>query len=215
VPLRISIRQVPTVQAREVARAHSEHSRWVSNALHTSRCYLVAFITKRTARRRYELASAPSTGRIRLELDTSSPTFIQDATQCSLSFSEQPHCSTVSRRRRIVVRTVAAAVVFRTQAPPAIRFRQRLHSHMPTAFRFTASFAQNGHVYLACWVISIFFTVFRSDAPYLVPYLPQMPTFRVRLPIACNWNCRLAATTKRLSRVERRRRRTVMAANAP
>lgn len=38
---------------------------------------------------------------------------------------------------------------------------------------------QNMHVYLACWLISIFFTSLRRDAPYRVPYLPTTPTFFV------------------------------------
>lgn len=32
---------------------------------------------------------------------------------------------------------------------------------------------------MACWVISIFFTIFRMVAPYRVPYLPVTPTFFV------------------------------------
>lgn len=41
------------------------------------------------------------------------------------------------------------------------------------------TFPQNVHLYLACWVISIFFTILRKDEPYLVPYLPTIPTFLV------------------------------------
>jgi hypothetical protein len=43
-------------------------------------------------------------------------------------------------------------------------------------------FPQNEHVYLECWVTSIFLMTLRSVAPYLVPYFPQMPTFKVLLP---------------------------------
>lgn len=41
------------------------------------------------------------------------------------------------------------------------------------------TFPQNVHVYLECWVISIFLTIFRNEAPYRVPYLPVIPTFFV------------------------------------
>ena len=34
--------------------------------------------------------------------------------------------------------------------------------------------------HLACWLISIFLTILRSDAPKRVPYLPTIPTFFVR-----------------------------------
>jgi len=40
---------------------------------------------------------------------------------------------------------------------------------------------QKEQVYLACWLISIFFTIFLREAPYRVPYLPTIPTFLVRL----------------------------------
>ena len=35
---------------------------------------------------------------------------------------------------------------------------------------------------MLCWLISIFFTILRREEPYLVPYLPQIPTFLVLLP---------------------------------
>ena len=54
---------------------------------------------------------------------------------------------------------------------------------MPAAFRLTLSLAQNGQVYLACCVTSIFLIALRIDAPYRVPYLPHTPTFLVRLPM--------------------------------
>merc|ERR1712226_1624071 len=66
---------------------------------------------------------------------------------------------------------------------PGTTFLQLLQAQIPTARRFMASFPQNGHVYLECCVISIFFTVFLREAPYRVPYLPQIPTFFVRLAI--------------------------------
>jgi hypothetical protein len=94
--------------------------------------------------------------------------------------------STASRRRRIVLRTEAAACVLTDQAPPAMTFMHVLFEQrqMPTAVRFTEFLKQNGHVYRACCAISIFFTCFRNDEPYRVPYFPTTPTFRVRLPIA-------------------------------
>lgn len=42
------------------------------------------------------------------------------------------------------------------------------------------TFPQNVQVYFECWVISIFFTILRNEAPYRVPYLPTTPTFCVR-----------------------------------
>lgn len=59
-----------------------------------------------------------------------------------------------------------------------------MHFHMPTHERFMASFPQKVQVYLECWDTSIFLTVFRRLAPYLVPYFPTIPTFLVRLAIA-------------------------------
>lgn len=38
-------------------------------------------------------------------------------------------------------------------------------------------FPQNEQLYLACCVTSIFLITFLNVAPYLVPYLPQIPTF--------------------------------------
>lgn len=37
--------------------------------------------------------------------------------------------------------------------------------------------------YFPCWVISIFLTIFLREAPYLVPYLPVIPTFLVCLAL--------------------------------
>ena len=55
----------------------------------------------------------------------------------------------------------------------ALANRQRLAPRQrPTAAR------QQTH--LACWLISIFLTILRSEAPNRVPYLPTMPTFFVR-----------------------------------
>jgi hypothetical protein len=65
----------------------------------------------------------------------------------------------------MVPRTVAAAVVDTVQAPPAITFLHPRHSQIPVALRLTASLPQNVHVYLACWVTSIFLICLRRDAP--------------------------------------------------
>ena len=45
------------------------------------------------------------------------------------------------------------------------------------------TFPLNGLTYLALWVISNFLTTFLRDAPYLQPYLPQIPTFFVLFAI--------------------------------
>lgn len=55
-------------------------------------------------------------------------------------------------------------------APPATVFLQDLQSQIPTECLLTVGFPQKVQVYLACCVISIFFTCFRSDAPYLFHY---------------------------------------------
>ena len=105
-----------------------------------------------------------------------------------------------SRRRRIVERTVAACAVFIVYAPPASTLPHELQFQMPTFVRFTVSLPQNMQVNLECCEISIFFTVFLREAPYLrfqsflhlylcspashlVPYFPVIPTFLVRLAI--------------------------------
>ena len=41
---------------------------------------------------------------------------------------------------------------------------------------------QTNKNYVLCWEISIFLTILRREEPYLVPYLPQIPTFLVLLP---------------------------------
>lgn len=68
-------------------------------------------------------------------------------------------------------------------APPAITDLQERQFHIPTELRLTESFPQNEHVYFACCDISIFFICFRSEAPYLVPYFPTIPTFFVCLAL--------------------------------
>jgi hypothetical protein len=53
------------------------------------------------------------------------------------------------------------------QAPPATVFLHALHFQIPTECRLTVFFPQKVQVYRACWVISIFLTCFRREAPYL------------------------------------------------
>lgn len=73
----------------------------------------------------------------------------------------------------------AAAGVDTVYAPPATVLLHDLQFQIPTECLLTVVFPQKVQTYLACWVISIFLTCFRSDAPYLVPYLPVTPTFLV------------------------------------
>ena len=46
-----------------------------------------------------------------------------------------------------------------------------------------ACFPQKLHEYFECCDTSIFLIIFLSEAPYLVPYFPTIPTFLVRLAI--------------------------------
>jgi hypothetical protein len=55
------------------------------------------------------------------------------------------------------------------QAPPATVLLHPLHFQIPTAWRLTLFLPQKVQMYRACWVISIFFTCLRSEAPYLLP----------------------------------------------
>lgn len=61
-------------------------------------------------------------------------------------------------------------------------FSHLKHFQIPVACLFTAVFPQKVQPYLACCVTSIFLMTFLKVAPYLVPYLPQMPTFFVCFP---------------------------------
>lgn len=66
----------------------------------------------------------------------------------------------------LVSAQITAAYTYDTvQAPPATVFLQDLQDQIPTACLFTVGLPQNVQVYLACWVISIFLTCFRKDAP--------------------------------------------------
>lgn len=80
--------------------------------------------------------------------------------------------------------TVTAEVVLQVQAPPATVFMQEPQCQMPTARLFILVLPQKEQVYLACWLISIFFTIFRREAPQRVPYFPTIPTFLVRLAMS-------------------------------
>ena len=62
-------------------------------------------------------------------------------------------------------RTVAAAVVERAQAPPAMTLLQALHSQIPTFVRLTESLPQKVQVYFECCEISIFLTDRRREEP--------------------------------------------------
>lgn len=64
-------------------------------------------------------------------------------------------------------RVKKAATYETVQAPPATLFLQALHSQIPTDLRLTVFLPQNVQAYRACWLTSIFFTCFRSEAPYL------------------------------------------------
>jgi hypothetical protein len=50
-------------------------------------------------------------------------------------------------------------------APPAIVFLQLLQFQIPTECLLTEFLPQKVQMYRACWVISIFLTCFRRDAP--------------------------------------------------
>ena len=56
------------------------------------------------------------------------------------------YASLISRRRRMVLRTVAAAVVLMLHAPPATFLLQALHSQTPTTLRLTVSLPQKEQV---------------------------------------------------------------------
>lgn len=66
-----------------------------------------------------------------------------------------------------MLRVVIAAGVLTTHAPPADTILQALHFQIPTATRLVDCLPQNTQWYFACCEISIFFTCFRSEAPYL------------------------------------------------
>lgn len=53
------------------------------------------------------------------------------------------------------------------QAPPAMVLWHERHSQIPTALRLTVFLPQKVQMYRECWVISIFFTCLRKEAPYL------------------------------------------------
>ena len=65
----------------------------------------------------------------------------------------------------MVERTVTAAEVFSTYAPPALVFLHPVHAQMPTAVRFMAYLPQKSQKNLECWDTSCFFTTLRREAP--------------------------------------------------
>ena len=65
----------------------------------------------------------------------------------------------------MVERTVTAAEVFSTYAPPALVFLHPVHAQMPTARRFMAYLPQKSQKNLECWDTSCFFTTLRREAP--------------------------------------------------
>ena len=121
--------------------------------------------------------SPPSTRHLRRR--GSSPGHPRRATHAST----RDCASSILRMRPIVVFAVTAGGVFSMYAPPAMTFRHEPHFQMPVAWRLTLSFPQKTQLYFECWLTSIFLMFFRMDAPYRMPYLPQIPTFFVRLPI--------------------------------
>ena len=83
----------------------------------------------------------------------------------------------------MAVRMVTAAGLLNWYAPPAILALHLVHFQIPTTSLFTPTLPQKTQLNLECWEISIFLMTLRSDEPYLVPYLPVMPTFLVLLPM--------------------------------
>lgn len=83
---------------------------------------------------------------------------------------------------------------------------QDLQSQMPTEWRLTLVLPQNVQTYLACWVISIFLTDLRREAPYLYAIMSALVSLASRnLVITC---CRRTAPTLIvLSSGENRRRK--------
>ena len=73
---------------------------------------------------------------------------LTNATLCLADLTQTTDRAAVSRIlwSGTYLRTVAAAVVFIDQAPPATTFLHALQSQIPTALRFTVSLPQNEHV---------------------------------------------------------------------
>ena len=65
----------------------------------------------------------------------------------------------------MVERTVTAAEVLSTYAPPAFCFLQLVQAQIPTALRFMAYLPQKSQKNLECWDTSCFFTTLRREAP--------------------------------------------------
>lgn len=56
--------------------------------------------------------------------------------------------------------TVMAGMVLWVQAPPVLGFHARTPCQIPTAHLFILVLPQEEQVYLACWLISAFLTIF-------------------------------------------------------
>jgi hypothetical protein len=75
-------------------------------------------------------------------------------------------------------------------APPATVLLHDLQFQIPTECLLTVVFPQKVQTYLACWVISIFFTCFRREAPYLEESKRQF--FDLVLESSVTWILRVA-----------------------
>ena len=67
------------------------------------------------------------------------------------------------------------------QPPPATIFMQAPQCQSPTAHLFILVLPQKDQAYSACWLTSIFFTIFLTEAPLQVLYLLMIPTFLAHL----------------------------------
>jgi len=88
-----------------------------------------------------------------------------------------------SLKRLMTDRVDDAVSVLNVNAPPVTVLPHARHFHTPTTCLLILDFPQNGHRYRPRWEFSVFFICFLNDAPYLVPYLPTIPTFFVRRAI--------------------------------
>lgn len=75
----------------------------------------------------------------------------------------------------LILRTINRTIATSDHSKVGFDHATRGDSHL--------SVPQKTQLNLECWETSIFFMFLRIDAPYRVPYLPQIPTFFVRLPM--------------------------------
>lgn len=80
-----------------------------------------------------------------------------------------------------MARTAEAAEVPSCQQPPETCFLHPRQVQMPAACLLTASLPQKEQVYVACAEISNLLATFLREAPYRVPYLPVIPTYKGKL----------------------------------